>query len=63
MTIELRVNISCKEKEVIAVARHVETGIEASSEPGDYKMEMELQATLRLAHKLGDLLQRKIIKG
>lgn len=60
--IELRINLDCKNGEVVATAKHVETGVEASSDPGDHKMEMELQAVLRLAHKMGNLLQKRIIR-
>lgn len=58
MTIEFRTNIDCTNRRVTVKVKHIESGLEAESGDGDNEREMQRQALISLAHKMGKILER-----
>ena len=58
LTIEFKTNIDCTNRKVTVRVKHLESGIEAESKDGDNEREMQRQALIELAHRMGKVLER-----
>lgn len=58
MTIEIRTNIDCNTRQITAVVKHLESGVEGEAEVGDNEVDTQRRALLDLAHKLGKIVER-----
>ena len=58
MSLEFRIHLNCEKREVTATVKHLESGIIGESEPGHDEHQMQRQALIDLAHKLGRELMK-----